>query len=139
MGVLVFGGCRCREKPQSITVCEGLWGNVVGPSSAALCVWGDYCVVWVLRCAGIVAGVRPRTAPPRRGERGSGDPRHSAGLAGGGVDGAPAVYHAGHVGGDFGGEEHFFAGAGVDEAEGAGVEGLSGADFKTVFHEFLIA
>ena len=49
--------------------------------------------------------------------------------------GAPAVEEDLDVGGDGRGEVHLLAGGGVTEAEGASVEGLTGAGVETVLHE----
>ena len=45
----------------------------------------------------------------------------------------------GHVGGEVAVEVHLLAGLGVYEAEGLGVQGLTGAQFKAVVDELGIA
>ena len=50
----------------------------------------------------------------------------------GGHQSAPLLQQGGHVGGEFAGEVHFLACAGMAETEGAGVEGLTRTNIEAV-------
>ena len=63
--------------------------------------------------------------------------KERVGLEGGGV-GAPLLDELGHVVGHFAVEVHLLAGDGVHEAEGLGVQGLTGAGLEAVLHKLHI-
>ena len=49
------------------------------------------------------------------------------------------LYKSFHVVGQFTPDDYFFMGAGMDESDGAGVQGLTGKDLEAVVDELAVA